>query len=285
MRILVTGGTGFIGRYVCDALRFDGHEPITFGVADHPDILGDIRDASAVDLAVGASDAVVHLAGVLGTQETVDDPLPAVETNILGGLNVFKAIARYEVPAVNIAAANHWMWNPYSITKKAAERFALMANKEWGTRIALVRGMNVYGPGQKAAPVKKIMPNLILPALEDRPIVIYGDGEQVMDMIWVEDVAEILVRALLQDHGVYGSVMDAGTGRETTVNELAQAVIEMVGKGSIEHVPMRPGEPEHSVVLGDPATLEPLHFFPEDFLSLEDGLKRTIASYESVARS
>jgi nucleoside-diphosphate-sugar epimerase len=222
----------------------------------------------------------MHLAGVLGTQETVDDPLPAIEVNILGGLNIFKAIRRYEVPAANIAAANHWMWNPYSITKKAAERFALMANKEWGTRIALVRGLNVYGPRQKAYPVKKIMPNLILPALEGRPIVIYGDGEQIMDMIWVEDVAEIMCRALLNDHGVYTSVMEAGTGRKTTVNQLAQMVVEMVGQGTIEHVPMRPGEAEHSIVLGDPSTLEPLGWAVDDFLPLEDGLKQTIASYQ-----
>jgi UDP-glucose 4-epimerase len=280
VRILVTGGTGFIGKYTCEALRERDHEPVTFGVTKECDILGDVRDATAIDIAVSTCDAVMHLAGVLGTQETVDDPLPAIETNILGGLNVFKAIRRYKVPAANIAAANHWMWNPYSITKKAAERFALMANKEWGTKIALVRGLNVYGPRQKAYPVKKIMPNLILPALEGRPIIIYGDGEQIMDMIWVEDVAEIMVRALLNDHGVYESVMEAGTGRKTTVNQLAQMVVEMVGQGTIEHVPMRPGEAEHSIVLGDPSTLEPLGWSQDDFLPLEDGLKRTIASYQ-----
>ena len=184
------------------------------------------------------------------------------------------------MPAVNICAANDWMWNPYSITKKAAERFALMFNKEFGCQIALVRGMNVYGPGQKAAPVRKIMPNLIGPALEGEPIRIFGDGEQVMDMIFVEDVAEIMCRALLMDHGNYKMVMDAGTGRRTTENQLAELVIEITGSSSkIEHLPMRPGEPEHSEVLGDPATLAPLAFFPDDLLPLEDGVKRTVASY------
>ena len=284
MRVLVTGGNGFIGRYVCEALREREMEPVVFD-RTHADFQGDIRDASAIMDAVGTCDGVMHLAGVLGTQETVDDPLPAVETNILGGLNVFKAIARYQVPAVNIAAANHWMWNPYSITKKAAERFALMANKEWGTRIALVRGMNVYGPGQKAYPIRKIMPNLIIPALNDEIITIYGDGEQVMDMIFVEDVAEILVRALVMEHGTYDSVMDAGTGRRTTVNDLARAVLEALGKEmvegqTVEHVGMRPGEPVHSVVLGDPSSLAPLGMSEADLLPLEDGLKRTIASYQ-----
>ena len=286
MRVLITGGSGFIGRYTCDVLRERGHEPIRFDrVAAVADILGDIRDAVAVDQAVADCDAVMHLAGVLGTAETVDNPEPAVQTNIIGGLNVFQAIRRYKVPAVNIAAANHWMRNPYSITKKAAERFALMANKEWGTRIALVRGLNVYGPGQKSHPVRKIMPNLIIPALEGTPITIYGDGTQVMDMIYVTDVAEILVDALEKDHGCYDDVMEAGTGRRTTVNDLAAAVLGAVGKEMFEgetvnHTPMRPGEIENSVVLGDPATLAPLGWEVEDFVSLEDGLKTTIASYQ-----
>lgn len=279
MRVLVTGGNGFIGHYTCDALRARGHEVLIFDRHNKPDILGDLRDPVAVDVAVSEVDAVMHLAGVLGTTETVRYPRPSVDVNIHGGLNLFDAIARYKVPAVNICAANDWMWNPYSITKKAAERFALMFNKEFGTRITLVRGLNVYGPGQKAAPVKKIMPNLILPALEGRPIVIYGDGEQVMDMIYAEDVAEILVRALEMDHGVYDSVIDAGTGRETTVNHLAHMVIEMVGQGSIERVPMRPGEPENAVVLGDPTTLKPLGLTAEDLTSLEIGLKKTVDSY------
>jgi len=279
MKVLVTGGTGFIGRYTCDALRFNGHEPVTFGVTRDCDIMGDLRDATSVDLAVSTCDAVMHLAGVLGTSETVPNPRPSVDVNIHGGLNIFDAVKRYGVRAVNICAANDWMWNPYSITKKAAERFALMFNKEFDTRIALIRGLNVYGPGQKTWP-RKIMPTFITAALNDEPITVNGDGEQVMDMIYVEDVAEILVRALLLEHGTYDTVMDAGTGQGTTVQELAELVIAMVGRGTIEHVSMRPGEPEHSVVLGDPYTLAPLQFFPPDFLPLEDGLKRTIVSYQ-----
>jgi nucleoside-diphosphate-sugar epimerase len=129
------------------------------------------------------------------------------------------------------------------------------------------------------------MPNLIIPALDGRPLTIFGDGEQVMDMIYVSDVAEVLCRALLDDHGTYRSVIDAGTGRETTVNDLAKAVLSAIGEDYLEghtvnHVPMRAGEPEHSVVLGDPSTLTPLGMGPDDFLTLEEGLKLTIASYE-----
>lgn len=279
MRVLVTGGRGFIGRYVCSALEDHGHEPLVFDRHGDPDILGDVRDGVAVTQAVAECDGVIHLAGVLGTQETIEDPMPAVEVNIGGGLNVFRAVRAYKVPAVYIAVGNHWMHNPYSITKTTAERFALMANAEWGTRIAVVRALNAYGPGQRSHPVRKIVPNLILPALRGEPIVIYGDGEQVMDMVWAGDVAEVLVRALIREHGVYDSVFQVGSGVPTTVNEIAAKVVALVGQGHVEHVPMRPGEPPRSVVLGDPETLRPLGMGPEDLMPLDAGLKVTVESY------
>lgn len=281
MKVLVTGGHGFIGSYVVQRLQHLGHEPLVLdhrGWQDNIDaetFLGDTRDYTAVSEAIAISDGVIHLAGVLGTQETIREPLPAVETNILGGLNVFKACHHYNRPCVYIAVGNHWMNNSYSITKTTAERFALMFNQEHGTRIAIVRALNAYGPGQKSEPVRKITPNLILPALRNEPITIYGDGQQRMDMIYVSDVADILCRAL--DVGPRERIYEAGTGVAPTVLEIAELVIDMVGQGSIQHVPMRPGEPERSTVVADTSTLYPLG--PVDFLSLEDGLERTIDYY------
>jgi nucleoside-diphosphate-sugar epimerase len=161
------------------------------------------------------------------------------------------------------------MNNPYSITKTTAERFALMFNKERGTKIAVVRGMNAYGPGQKAGPVRKIIPNFIIPALKGDPLTVYGDGSQVMDMIYVDDLADVLCAALLFNHGVYDSVFEAGTGTPTTVLRIAKEVIKQVGGGTIHHVPMRPGEPDASRVLANPETLAP--FLYSDFASLENG--------------
>ena len=287
MKILVTGGSGFIGSYVVRHLLYLGHEVTIFDRSTHrrPDetdvFLGDVRDFSAVSEAVGLHDGVIHLAGVLGTQETIREPLPAVETNILGSLNVFRACEHYGCKAVYIAVGNHWMLNTYSTTKTTAERFALMFNRELGTRIAVVRALNAYGPGQKAAPVRKIIPNFILPCLRGQPITIYGDGEQVMDMIYAGDVADVLCRALLLEHDVYDSVFEAGTGRPTTVNEIAAAVIEAVGRGSVQHVPMRAGEPERAIVVGNTATLEPLGEF--EFASLEEELRPTVDYYDRAA--
>lgn len=286
MKVLVTGGAGFIGSYVVDNLIERGIKPVVFDhlgrkpMEDCDIFLGDTRDYTAVSEAVATCDGVIHLAGVLGTQETISKPQPSVETNIGGGLNVFEAVRHYKLPAVYIAVGNHWMNNSYSITKTTAERFALMYNKEHGTRIALVRGLNAYGPRQKHYPVRKIMPNFILPALKGEEITVYGNGEQIMDMIYVADLAEILVRALLNDHGVYDRAFEAGTGRKTSVKFIAEEVIRQVGNGSVKYVPMRPGEAENSVVLADVETLLPLGDMK--MTTLEEGIAITVPYFKNL---
>jgi UDP-glucose 4-epimerase len=291
MKVLVTGGSGFIGQHVCQRLEEYGPEPVTFdryGPAKRPvygrnHYLGDVRDYTSVSEAVYHCDGVIDLAGVLGTAETFLDPRPAIAVNISGAMNVFQACQQFNKRCVYISVGNHWMLNPYAITKTTAERFALMMNKESGTEIAIVRGLHAYGPGQKTRPVRKIIPTFIMNALEDTPLTIYGDGLQVADMIYVTDLADILCRALLLDHGVYDRVFEAGTGVRTTVLEVAEQVITAVGRGSIRHAEMRQGEEPSSVVLGDPRTLAALYpaGLPR-FVGLEAGIGQTVAYYRAL---
>lgn len=295
MKILVTGGNGFIGRYVVEKIISDGHTPIVFDRHDKTDqpaeaefYLGDIASSEDVTEAVAHADAFIHLAGVLGTAETIKNPRPAVHTNIMGGLNLFAAAAQYKVPGVNIAVGNHYMNNTYAITKSTMERFAKMFNTEHGTEITTVRALNAYGPRQvSAAPygpskVKKIIPAFVNSAIRDLPIEVYGDGEQIMDQIYVSDVADVLVRALFWtiQNGPHANVFEAGSGIDTTVNDIAKVVLDVTGSGAgIKHVPMRPGEPERSVVLGDPDTLKPLLISATDLVKLHDGIVRTVEYY------
>jgi UDP-glucose 4-epimerase len=295
-KILVTGGNGFIGRYVVENLKHKGFKPIIFdryGFKNEDSYVGDIKDFSSINESIGMSDGVIHLAGVLGTAETINEPRPAIDTNIYGSLNVFQACKNYKKRCVYISVGNYWMNNSYSITKDTAERFAWMFNREHGTEIAVVRALNAYGPGQKQKPVRKIIPNFILPALKNEDIIIYGDGSQIMDMIFVEDVADILVRSLIKNHNQYiynpesginkSPKFEAGTGVRTSVQEIAELVIKLVGKGRIKNVPMRAGEPENSIVIGNPSTLKPLYDgnIPK-LISLEEGLLKTIPYYRSL---
>jgi dTDP-D-glucose 4,6-dehydratase len=297
--VLVTGGNGFIGRYVVEELLNRDYEVTVFDtrwrepVGHAGLVLGDIRDATSVTEAVAHADGVIHLAGVLGTQETIANPRPAAETNILGGLNVLEAAAQYDIPMVNIAVGNFWMNNTYSITKNTVERFAEMLNRFRGTKITVVRALNAYGPRQAAAApfgpskVRKVMPSFTCRALTGQPIEIYGDGEQVMDMIYVADVARALVMALetTEASGPVMETLEAGSGRRTTINDVAAIVaaeVELVTHKRVEitHIPMRPGEDERSVVLGDPKTLEPIGLDGSDFVRLEEGAARTIEYFK-----
>lgn len=308
MKVLVTGGNGFIGSATCRSLLRQGMQVAVLdpramepGRGMVPGVemrLGDTRDATAVTEAVAHVDGVIHLAGVLGTQETITNPLPAAETNILGGLNVLQACSQYDTPMVNIGVGNWFENNTYSLTKHAVERFGFMYARYRAARVCTVRALNAYGPGQSvAAPygtskVRKIMPSFIARALHDDVIEVYGDGRQVMDMIHVDDVADTLVAALLYlfDNGGTDHVFEVGTGRSTTVLDIAQCVRDVVVglygiRPSIEHLPMRPGETPGVEVRADVSTLEPLAPFgidPINFTSLEEGTVGTVDHYASI---
>lgn len=292
MKVVVTGAQGFIGQYTVEELIRKGYSVIAFDRYDkgaRPEgsefFLGDIEDDVAVTEAFAHADAFIHLAGVLGTQETINNPRPAAKVNLIGGLNILMAAKQYNVPGVNIAVGNYWMNNTYSITKNTVERFVAMFNKEHGTRINIVRPTNCFGPRQASFPpygpskVKKITPAFVNAAIRDLPIGIYGDGTQVSDMIYVEDVAKVLVAAM--EHAIEGKVYDTpfevGYGEPITVNEVANYVIRTAdSRSTLEHSPMRPGEEEHGIVLANPDTLEPLGISKKDFVSLEDGLAKTV---------
>lgn len=299
-KVLVTGGNGFIGQHVCYQLIVDGFTPVVFDRYDK-DVrsnsteffLGDVTDEVAVTEAMAHVDAFIHLAGVLGTAETIRNPKPAVMTNVVGGLNVFEAAAQYKIPGVNIAVGNHWFNNTYSITKSTMERFAEMFNTEQGTQISIVRALNAYGPGQvSAAPygpskVKKIMPAFINAAIRDEPVEVYGSGLNTMDMIYVQDVAWILVEALkwTLEHGAAPTIFEAGTGVAPTVNEIADTVIILANsKSERVNIGMRPGEKEGEKVIGNPVTLLSLNINEYDLVSLENGIAETIQYYRNLMK-
>ena len=264
MAILITGGCGFLGSHLVDQMVAEGCSVLVFdrvykkelwdeyGWSQNPMVsfmLGDIKDRDSVFEAVQQSDMWVNLAGLLGTAEMINNPIPAVEVNVLGALNVFDAARLYKKRGVQIDVGNYWMNNPYSITKSIASRFASMYNKEHDTDIRIVRGMNVFGERQKHRPIRKLFPNLVIPALLNKPITLYGTGDQIMDLIYVKDIADILSRALLLDDVPNDVSYEAGIGDNQTINQTAKLVLELTGSSSeLVHKPMRSGEDKMSVV-------------------------------------
>jgi nucleoside-diphosphate-sugar epimerase len=297
-KIGVTGGTGFIGRYVCEELLREGYTPVIFDhhAKDSSEytegcevFMGDVRDDIAMTEFAAHVDGIIHLAAVLGTQETIKNPRPAAQSNLMGGLNFLEACAQYDLPGVYIAVGNHWMNNPYSITKNMIERFTHMYNKDRGTRVNIVRAVNAYGPRQLAAApfahgkVRKIMPALICRALSNMPMELYGGGKQISDMVYVGDVAKALVLALeCANRGdVFDTAIEVGPVEHTAVREVADLVNDALFKKQIVSVeikslPMRPGEKEGDAVTADTDTLELIGFNKEELVPIVDGITRTV---------
>jgi nucleoside-diphosphate-sugar epimerase len=290
MKLLVTGGGGFIGGYVVEELQKRGHRPVIF---DHynrggypcPVILGDVRDPVAVTEAMAHVDAWIHLAAVLGTQETIQNPRPAAESNLMGGLNILEAAAQYDLPGTYIGVGNHWMNNTYSISKTMIERFIQMFNKDRGTKINIVRAMNAFGPRQRAAPpygssrVRKIAPAFICRALADDPVEVYGDGSQVSDMVYVGDVAKALVTATEKaaEGIVFDRAVEVGPDEHVTVQRFAEMVITACGsKSPIVNLPMRPGEIPGATVSADCDSLQLVDMSAADLVPLSTALPLTV---------
>lgn len=314
MKVGITGGAGFIAGHIIEELVARGHSVIVFDHLGRVDreiianadpegrdhitkMLGDVRDETSVFELAAHVDAIVHLAAVLGTQETIQCPKPSAETNILGSLNVFEAANRYGISVVYAGVGNHWMrehgTGSYTISKTAAEDFARMFNAYREGHITIVRPVNAYGPRQSiAAPygtskVRKIMPAFICRALTNTPIEVYGDGTQVSDCVYVKDVAKVFATAV--EHTVrYGPTakpVEVGPIESATVLDVAHLVAGTVSVKTgrpvvkIEHLPMRPGEVPNAVVKADTDTLKQIGMDAADFVSLEAGISDTVDYY------
>ena len=292
MKVAVTGGAGFIGQYVCEALITLDHEPLVFdhlGRGEYEVMLGDVRDPVSMTELAAHVDGIIHLAACLGTQETVRNPRPATETNIMGGLNFLEACSQHQIPGCYIGVGNFNHFNPYSITKTTIERFCTMYNRDRSGRFNIVRAMNAYGPRQLAAApygpgkVRKITPSFVCRALRNHPLEIYGDGLQVSDMVYVGDVAMALVLALeaAARGEVFEDAIECGPADHNTVLDVARLVIELAeSKSEIVHLPMRPGEVPGAVVVADVKTLKRIGMESEDMLPLREGMTKTIEYFQ-----
>jgi len=241
-RVVVTGGRGFIGQAAAHALIQRGYTPVIYDVPD-----SDTRNGDTIRSVLEGAEAVIHLAGVLGTHELFDAVDLAIDINIKGAARVLEAVrdtgTRYvglTLPAVFPSV--------YSATKGAAVALERAFHHTYGIPVSRVLAFNAYGPAQKHGPghPQKILPTFAAEAWAGRPIPIWGDGTQTVDLVHVDDLGRMLVDAIGHGDNV---TLDGGTGVALTVNEVAEFVIKVTGsQAGIDYRPMRRGEVPTEIV-------------------------------------
>ncbi len=260
-RVLVTGGSGFIGRHAVASLSGAGAHVRVVDSKTHPDpsvdiVIGDIADSEVLDGAfAGGIDWVVHLAAVTSVLRSVENPGATFETNVVGTHMLLEAARRAGVGSLAFASTNAVTGpmqapaivesavltplTPYGATKAAGEMLMSAYTASYGMRCVCLRLTNVYGPGMQAK--DSIVARLMRAIRLEREFEIYGDGRQVRDYVHVSDVIAA-VRLGLAREDWKGPIV-IGSGKSLSVLEVVDTVREVTGAPlSVRHGPARPGE-------------------------------------------
>jgi len=305
--VCVTGGAGFIGSHVCDRLVEKGCRVVVVddlstgkraNIQKHLDsgaaelIVADVAEGLAGPLGSIRPERFIHLAAQVSVVASIERPLDDVRINYRGTVQVLehaRAIGAAKVVFSSSAAiygdasvppvreeAPALPVSPYGIDKYASELMLRYYAEVQKLPTTALRFFNVYGPRQDpTSPYSGVISIFADRARDGRDITIFGDGEQTRDFVYVGDVSRIVVDAVFSEAG-NGSVCNVGTGRETTVNELARTVVALCGgKSQIEHAPPRAGEILKSYANVDRAAQL---FGFRAATTLADGLAQLVAS-------
>jgi UDP-glucuronate decarboxylase len=308
MRILVTGGAGFLGSHLADRLVADGHEVIivdNFFTGSKKNLwhlhnqlnVEVIRHDITFPLYVEV-DAIYNLASPASPIHYQRDPVQTTKTSVLGAINMLGLAKRlgvrifqastsevYGDPEVHPQPESYWgKVNPigpracYDEGKRAAETLFFDYHRQHGMDIRVARIFNTYGP-RMAPDDGRVVSNFILQALRGEPITIYGDGSQTRSFCYVSDLVEGFVRLMDNDRGLVGPV-NLGNPGEFTMNELAHAVLEATGSTSpIDYQPLPEDDPKQRKPDISLATSE-LGWEPS--VQLREGLDQTVQYFRGV---
>jgi UDP-glucose 4-epimerase len=299
-RVLVTGGAGFIGVNLSPVLAEHGfatrcYDDFSTGHrsdaerAGYDEILqGDILDPAALVEAARDCTHVVHLAAQAGVPTSVEDPVTDCEVNVRGTLHALLAAREAGVAGFVFASSNAPLGeitqpaheavvprptSPYGASKLAGEAYCSAFAGSYDVPTSVLRFSNVYGPFSyhKGSVVAAFCKR----ALAGEPLIVYGDGTQTRDYVYVEDLCRGIAAAV--DAGGSGVVAHLASGTETTVLEVARLVAERFGAGTVEHRPARIGDVERSAA--DISTARTLFGFAPR-VTLEEGLDRTVRWFQ-----
>ncbi len=298
-KILVTGGAGFIGSHIADALILKGHEVVIVdnlvtGKKENVNPKAkfyetDIRDDGIADIFMKEKfEVVFHQAAQMDVRKSVADPRYDAEVNILGTLNLLQNCQKFGVKkfifastsgaiygeqSVFPATEEHPLWpsSPYGVAKMACERYIHFFGLQYGLKYALMRYSNVYGPRQNPHGEAGVVAIFCKNLLAGNEVVINGEGKQTRDYVYVGDVVSANLSALNYEKNDYFNV---STGMETDVNTIFRKIWELTGSKSEEkHGSAKPGEQMRSVLSNEKVKRLLLW---EPRVLLDEGLEKTV---------
>jgi UDP-glucose 4-epimerase len=308
MKILVTGGAGFIGSHTVDALVATGlHQVLILDDLSagkrqqiNPNAAFyhvDLQDAAAVAevIARARPEIIVHLAAQMDVRRSVADPAFDARVNLVGFLNLIESARAHGLKRVIFASTGGAIYgeqdvfpcdedhprrpvSPYGVAKLATEAYLFFYKVQYGVDYVALRYANVYGPRQDPHGEAGVVAIFCGRLLEGQPCTIFGDGGQTRDYVYVGDVVRANLAAI--NSSVSGA-FNIGTGKETDVNQLYRGLVQAAGRGSDPvYGPPRPGEQRRSVISPARAGRE-LNWRPE--VPLSDGLQRTFSFFKERA--
>ncbi|QJQ09214.1 NAD-dependent epimerase/dehydratase family protein [Pseudomonas putida] len=275
--ILITGGAGFIGSHLVDALIGYGYgvrvlDNLTTGKLcnlplENPRlelIQGDVADADLVRQAVSGCQAVVHLAAVASVQASVDDPARTHQSNFIGTMNVCEAMRQANIKRILFASSAAVYGNngegtaiteetpklpltPYAADKLASEHYLNFYRRLHGLSPVIYRFFNIYGPRQDpSSPYSGVISIFAEHAQKKLPISVFGDGEQTRDFVFVSDLVKLLVQGLSLPNAL-GSAVNVGLNQATSLNQILAALSSALGDlPEVTYHPARAGDIRHS---------------------------------------
>jgi len=264
MRVLVTGGSGFIGSHVVDQLRARGHEPVIYDLRPSPwhtdpdrpvdTVLGSITDREALERALHSCDAVAHLAAVADVNDVHAEPEDAERVNARGTVTVLEAARRAGVKRI-VYASTIWVYSDcagdevdedtllpppshlYTSTKLAGELYCKAYQELYGIDYTILRFGIPYGPRAREAAV---IPAFVNKAFKGEPLTLAGDGSQSRRFVYVEDLADGV--ALGVSDVAANRVYNLASDETVTIKQIAETVKQLVGDVEIVYTPARPGD-------------------------------------------
>lgn len=277
MKILVTGGGGFIGSHLVDLLLKHEHivtvlDNFSTGKRsnlpqDHSQlqiIEGDIRNAATVFQVAKGCDAIAHLAAVASVQASVDDPIGTHEVNLVGTVNLLEAAKQHSIKRFVFASSAAVYGNtevmpvseatplspltPYAADKLASEYYIDFYRRQYGLSPVVFRFFNIFGPRQDpSSPYSGVISIFMQRAINDQPMTVFGDGEQSRDFVYVADLVQLLADAV-EKQNPHHLPMNVGNGSQTNLNQLLDLIREFSGKKlDVSYEEFRPGDINHSL--------------------------------------